>query len=338
MFRKILFMLFILSFIKQPFIFGEAIGKIEKMTGDVKIDAFGKDSFIDALNGDILYINTVLYFPAGSDAIVLIRDKRLKIISTSLDSLEVRYEENHSILFSHNYIVIGDLFILIPEKRKKPDHFLIPIWEMLNEITSNLFNNINVRKYSTRELTPEKDVIWVTDMDFDVLIIAWGQFKDENYESALATLMGIEEPDDLSLPGGGVEFLRGVCYLKLQDYEQAKEQFTISEQNIRLYEVDYYLFYFYHPLLYLIGTLSYFSADYTNAITYFMLYLECTEMDNVEISISACSLFTEACIRTGCHEKAGEFLKKVIAGCTNDPLKKKLKILLTDLYSYEANF
>lgn len=338
MFLKTFLLLFIIFSCISFFIYGEAIGRIVRLSGAVKIDAFGKEAFIDALDGDLLYTNTVLYFSAGCNAIILLREKRLTIISTSLSPLTVRYEENTPIVFSHYYIKVKDLLKIYPRYSEKTNYFPGSIWQIVSEVIRNLFDNVSDEdNYSTKEHPPEKDIDWMIDMDAYKLKKAWDRFRNQDFENMLLALLSIEDPVKLEFPCGGLEFLIGVCYLKSGEYEKAKEQFIISEQVVKLKEKEYQLSYFYHPLLYLSGVLSYITGDYIMACSYLQSYLEYAEPGNIEISISAYSLFIDACILLDYLEKAEKVLTKTIAVCTNDLLKKELEKLLAYLYSYEAN-
>ena len=106
--KTVLLVLFLFSLV-SAFVSGEILGKINTLYGDVKIDAFGINSYLDAIIGDILYNNTVLYFPAGSKAIILLRNKLFNIIATKNNQIIIRYKENQSQILSHHYVAIFDL-------------------------------------------------------------------------------------------------------------------------------------------------------------------------------------------------------------------------------------
>lgn len=337
MFWKTFLLLFVILFCISFFIFGKEVGKIERLSGGVKIDAFGNDRFIEAVTGDILYTNTVLHFPEGSDAVILLREWRFEIISSSSSRLTVLDKENLPLFFIDRHIAIGDLLLITPDNKEMPNRYLIPVWQIVNEVIRNLFNNISIEYYRTREQPPYKDWDWMVDENTYKFKIVRDRFRDQDYEGALLLLLRIENPDKLELPCGAFEFLLGICYLKLEEYEKAKEQFSISEQVVKQREMEYQLSYFYDPLLYLSGILSYRTGDYMKASAYLQSYVENTRSENIEISIAVYSLFIDACIQTDRHEKAEEILTKAIAGCTNDLLKKELEKLLAYLYSYEAN-
>lgn len=58
---------------------GEEVGRLVSITGDVKIDAFGRNSFINAIINDVLYEKTSIKTGPESTAEILIADRQFTV-------------------------------------------------------------------------------------------------------------------------------------------------------------------------------------------------------------------------------------------------------------------
>jgi hypothetical protein len=203
---KPIFVLFLLAVVcVSPASADSRIGTVTSIVGTVSIDAFGKGTFIPAVNDDDLYASTVVKTGPNGRATLRIQGQVSEVppgATVKISELAAASAKKGGLSW---FAAVGKLVKSFADASQRKENDLV----------------LGTRA-GERGGGESTDTEWeVEQTDASVLIPqARKNMESGGYASALETLGNVEAPDD---PGVAwqLSFWRGFCYFQVEDYSDA---------------------------------------------------------------------------------------------------------------------
>ena len=262
---------------------GLAVGKILTISGEVKLDPFGNDSFLQVVEpGEPIYKDSVIECGEDSSFDLLIMDQVYSFPQ-------------------HSTVSVTDFVEL--ETRKQNNRWFSPLVNMLQTITGYMFPQ-------------EESVDLISRGDgkttsFNSLF----SFEEEGDEDSeflveLDILFQNNRIDESGYTASEYDYRMGFCYFQLGNYRDAAHLFDSSynlikeEQQLAGMEEPHYL-----DSLYLMeGISNYMLAEYDDAVFFFEQYLD-RNQDNEYVPYASW-LMSDALISMRKHDRAQIYIEK----------------------------
>ncbi|MBN1698012.1 MAG: tetratricopeptide repeat protein [Spirochaetales bacterium] len=224
-----------------------SVGNVISYSGDVRIDSFGNGSFIEVVEGEYLYKNSVIKTGDDGRATITVMEVTKEIPSSSELSIEK---------------------IISLETRKKESDWFRSLMELIQEASNSLFTDeedVDLASRGDLFINHERDLFtYETEEDLN-----------PDYSSELIMLLDIPAGNVSGYLPGELELKKGFCYFGLGNYEDALRHFIdskhIIEKDIKKRGTPPY---FHDTLDLMLGLSHYYLAEYPDAIPLFRRLLE----------------------------------------------------------------
>ena len=183
------------------------VGKVLSVQGEVRIDAFGKNTFLDALEGDLLYESSVIRTGNNGTAVLLILDKRTEIPPGA----GIRVVE-----------------LLETQQRTRSIGWFQALGRFLGDILESAGGSeeeVALGSRASEGGSEEESVAWVEEMEDDdeLFLSAQEKIGEQDYSGALADLLQIESEESFLYLEADLNFWKGFCYFQMEGYADARE-------------------------------------------------------------------------------------------------------------------
>jgi tetratricopeptide (TPR) repeat protein len=237
-------------------------GKVLVINGQVWLDAFGNNDFVEAIQGDWLYEKSVLKTGKESKAVIQLGQHQKTVpAQTSLSIKE----------------------LLDVEVNEKDFKWFKDIKEILGATLDALLNGEESVALGSKGNDQAKNSSLFTllednQTDIDALNAARLDMNEKQYAAALLSLGKITSSEKLGFYTGEYAYLKGVCYFQMSEYKKAQAALKSSYQSVQR-EINQKGFkpYFVMPLLFQLASSHYLLNEAPDAIDYFQKFLTLPE-------------------------------------------------------------
>ena len=187
-----------------------SVGRIQEVRGTVRIDAFGKGAFIEAIEGDLLYEASVIVVDRNGGAVIVVGDEETRIPAGSTVHVgEVQTVRKRRGLFAWARSVGRFVGSIIRTKNEDEEE-------------------VALGSRAAQASDESDDFSWVEEEDEDEQRYAKARQHIEagEFEVALETFFEIEyDETDTYLPAD-LAFWTGLCYFQLGAFREAEAQLS----------------------------------------------------------------------------------------------------------------
>lgn len=282
----------------------DEVGTVISFSGPVLIDAFGNGTFIDVVENDVLYPESVL--KTGNSAYVVIKIGNL--------TNEIGPDQ---------LIILADLI-----SHEQDKEWLKSIMLTIGNILDYYFIEEDTRPFGARGDKNNDELFkWEDELNHELNDIKTikEKIKQKKYNSALDLTTEKDNTDDPEVVTEEIQYLKGYCYFQLKDYEKADEYLSTLSMNlteaIKSYTSEDKRA---HSQLLMLGLSNYLTNDYEQAIIYLKDLLKLYKKNKEQIITPYIHwILVDAYNAIGDKQQANKYMKLVDKAFKNTQLEEK---------------